>query len=263
MIKKVNIVFIIVIILLGLGGSARADTISFTAQDIVTWMAAQGAPLSNATDVWGITRVRVIPEVSVPAGYKGLGYTIDLGHSFTTQTDWRVQFDYTGNPPYGKGNGSGAYGTYAAFNDVHTYSWKGSFQTNGTLYMISDLSQADFASRFPTHLNGIQTGLDLAKVADDAVFSFNFTLKPGVTWVNQGFYFVVDGYWYNNWYAGASYANPIGFTGGFAHDSIQTAGDLTGDMGKGYQDTATPLPGSLVLLGTGLLGLAGWRLRRR
>lgn len=267
MFQKINIVFIIITLLLGLAGPAKADTISFTAGDIVHWMALQGAPLHKSSvehgdEVWGINRVRVIPEVSVPAGYTSPGYTINLNSSFTTQTDWRVQFDYTGNPPYGLGNGSGAYGTYAAFNDIHTYSWNGSFFTGGNLYMISDLSQADFASKFPEHLSGTQPDLHLKKVADDAVFSFDFTLDPGVTRLNQGFYFVVDGYWYNTWYHTDTYDNPIAFTGGFAHNMVTTAGNLPGNMDYGYNGNV-PIPGSVVLLGSGLLGLAWVRLRRR
>jgi len=259
MARKLNIMFLLVTILLVLVGSARAETISFTAQDIINWMADQGAPLHTATDVWGITRVRAIPDVSVAGGY-----TINLNDSSITPDnfDWRVQFDITGNPPYGNGVGTGSYGTYAAFNDTHLYSWQGSLFTNGTVSVISDLSPAEFAARFPTSLTGSNPGLTLAQVPDDAVFSFSFTLDPGVTWNNQGFWFVVDGYWYNDWYpSGNTYDNPIGFTGGYAHDSVSTAGNLTGNMGGGYYATV-PLPSSLVLLLTGLLGLAGWRMRK-
>jgi hypothetical protein len=234
----------------------QAETITFTAGDIVNWMAQQGDPLHNATDVWGITRVRVIPAVSVPGGY-----TINLEEcSISSNTvSWRVQTDAVGNPPYG--NGVTDTGLHASFNDTHLYSWQGSLYYSGTVYVISDLSPADFAARFPQYYSGTHPDLPLAEMPANTVFTLNFTLNPGVTWLNQGFYFLVDGVWYNNWYAGASYTNPIGFNGGYGMDSIPYAGDLKGDMGYGYYGTSTPLPSSLILLTSGLLSL--WWLRKK
>jgi hypothetical protein len=232
--------------------TVRAETITFTAGDIVRWMAQQGDPLHNATDVWGISRVRVIPEVSYGGSIFNGGYTFNLDKSGISNAtvSWLVQSDAAGNPPYGDGVNN--TGWHASFGDLHLY---GSWYSAGTVYLISDLSASDFAARFPTNFTGTHPDLPLAKMPDETRFTLNFTLQPGAFWLNRGFYFQVDGNWYNNWYADASYANPIGFTGGFGHNGIQYAGNLEGNMGDGYQATVVPLPGSLMLMLSGFLGL--------
>ena len=259
--KKFIAVIVTCGLLLSVVSAADAATISFTAGDLVRWMVQQGAPLHifngvHGDELWGISRVRVIPEVSVPGGY-----TINLSQGGISPDNfsWRVQTDAIGNPPYG--DGVFDTGLHASFNDTHIYSWQGSWFTLGTLHLISDLSQSEFQSRFPAVLTPTSP-LPLAKVPDDARFTMDFTLNPGVSWLNQGFYFVVDGYWYNTWYDTDSYDNPIAFTGGFAHNSVQTAGNLQGNMSYGYYGNV-PLPGSLLLLGSGLLGLGAWRRLRK
>ena len=254
--KRFSLVFFMLVVCLCLAEvEVRAETITFTAGDIVRWMAQQGDPLHNATDVWGIDRVRVIPQVSIPGGY-----TINLDKSgiYLNDFSWRVQTDAIGNPPYG--DGINDTGLHASFNDTHIYSWQGSWYASGTMYLISDLGASDFATRFPTYYTATHPDLTLAKVPDEARFTLDFTLQPGATWVNRGFYFLVDGNWYNNWYDGASYGNPTGFTGGFGHNSIQYAGNLEENMGYGYQGTSAPLPDSLLLT---LSGLGLWLLSRK
>lgn len=258
MIKKLRILLMISSLVMALAGAARADTITFTAGDIVRWMANQGDPLHNATEVWGISRVRLIPDVSVPGGYN---LNVNQSSISPDNVSWRVQTDAVGNPPYGDGEND--TGLHASFNDTHIYSWQGSWYSSGTVNLISDLNAQDFGARFPQSFTGTHPDLPLAKMPDDTRFTLDFTLKPGVTWLNQGFYFLVDGNWYNNSYHGATYDNPTGFDGGFGHNSI-IAGNLKGDMGYGYYGTSSaPIPGSLVLLGSGLLGLAGWRRFRK
>jgi hypothetical protein len=60
-------------------------------------------------------------------------------------------------------------------------------------------------------------------------------------------------------HSATSYANPIGFTGVYGQGSIPYAGDQKGDMGYGHHATSTPLPGSLILLTSGLLSLCWLR----
>jgi hypothetical protein len=267
MFQKINIAFIIITMLLGLAGPGKAETISFTAGDIVNWLALAGVPLHKSSlehgeEVWGLSRVRVIPEVSTlgTPGSPG-GYTINIAQSGVSPgyVSWRAQTDAIGNPPYGDGVTN--TGWHASFNDTHIYEWQGSWFYTGDMYLISDLNASDFAARFPSSYPGYSQ-MPIFKMPDNTRFTLNFTLNPGVTWLNQGFYFLVDGNWYNTWYEGASYTNPTAFTGGFGHNSIQIAGNLPGNMGYGYHGTV-PLPGSLILLGSGLLGLAWVRLRRR
>jgi hypothetical protein len=99
-----------------------AAVIQFTAGDIVNNMAAQGAPLSDATNQWGLWAIRVMPT-----GISGGGYTITGGA--TSQTGWGVSAP----------NGAFGAAPYTPTNSAWFYDESGS-EVAGTpanpLYMI-------------------------------------------------------------------------------------------------------------------------------
>ncbi len=176
--------------------SVFASTVSFSALDIATTMAASGAPLSNGTYQWGLWAVRAMPIV----GGTGL-YTIDAGSGSGTQTGW------------GASTPNGAFGAAPYTPANHAWFWDASGSEAGStaanpLYMIMDKPANTFVSYTfdgsgafvgsapPIYLPGYDGGFGgtniVTAVGSSSMFSFDFTLGSGATWDGM-WQFVVDG----------------------------------------------------------------------
>lgn len=247
-------------------GTILATTISFTAAQVKSEMAADGAPLNDATNQWGLWAVRAMPIV----GGSGL-YTIDSGS--TTQTGWGV------NAP----NGAFGAAPYTATNSVWFWDASGA-EVPGNLanplYMIMDQPANTFTSytfnaagaavesvppnpiRAPGFYGGAGGTNVVTAVDDTSTFSFDFTLGVGATW-GGSWQFVVDGSKYTLGTVGTPGVWNANFFGGYDFGAPGgPGGGLANNMGPGY---AVPEPGSFLLFGSTLAALAGglWRSRRR
>jgi hypothetical protein len=209
----------------------KAASFSFTASDVKTVMSAAGAPLSNATNQWGLWAVRAMPVV----GGTGL-YTIDSGA--TTQTGWGVSAP----------NGVFGAAPYTASN--HVWFWDASGSEAGSmaanpLYMIMDQPAGVFTSSTFNAAGAwvgdcpgtcLASGYDggfggtnyITAMDNSSQFTVNFTLGAGGTW-DGVWQFVVDG----SEYTLGSEATPgvwvANFFGGYG-----AGGGLSDNMVEGY-----------------------------
>ena len=248
---------VVVALIMVIGSPAQATTINFTANDIKAVMATTGAPLSDATNQWGLWAVRARPIVT------GGGFAI-TGAS-TSQTGWG-----TSAP---SGYSWNTYGTNTAwFWDA---SGSEAWIASNPLYMIMDVPADNFQSYtfdgagnwvggyspggggtfYTSGYNGGVGGTNLVTaVSDSSTFSFDFTLDSGASW-DGSWEFLVDG----SEYTLGTYSNPGVWVADFFGD-YGTGGDLSGNMGTGYP---VPEPATMFLLGSGLIGLAGVRRKFR
>jgi len=239
--------------------SSRAAVVTFTAGDIKSAMASQGAPLSDASNQWGLWAVRARPIIS--------GGSFTITGASTTQTGWG-----TSAPSTYSWN---TYGTNTAwfFDDSGSEAWLAS----NPLYMIMDVPQDNFESYSfdgagnwvgayspggggTFYASGYNSGVGgtnlVTAVGGSSIFSFDFTIDSG-TWNGQ-WEFLVDGSKYDL----GTYASPAVWQEDFFGD-YSTGGGLAGNMGSGY---AIPEPASLIiwgLLASGCAGVAVVRRRRR
>jgi len=194
--------------------NATAETITFSAADVISVMAANSAPLHNSTNQWGLWAVRVMPIVT------GGTYTITGGS--TTQPGWGVSAP----------NGAFGASPYSAANSAWFWDASGAEVAGNPanpLYMIMDQPAGTFTSYF----GNIVTAVD-----PTSTFTFTFTLGEGATW-SGGYQFVVDGSkyalgtldspggWVSNFFGG------YGGWNGFAWIDIPNGG-LSGNSGAGY-----------------------------
>jgi hypothetical protein len=160
----------------------------------------------------------------------------------------------------------------------YSLGWSFSVSSNTTIGALGafDLNQDGFAQDQQVGLWDAAQNL-LASVyvsnADPLTGSWRFhsigpvTLTPGNTYYvasqgGEGYIYAVAGvtapgvtYLNDNWhFNGNSANNPLAFPDSFDNYLLSSAGYFGGNF-----MTTAPLPGSLLLLGSGLLGLAGWR----
>ncbi len=224
--KKSLVLLLASVWALALAGPAAADTITLSAGTISQIILSTGDVFSDATYNYGIDRVYIMPVVS--------GGT--------------VTFD--------SGSASGAsLGSYLALGSSSGY-YKFDGSGGDPLNLIMD--SLNPVTNFPIALTS--GGQTIGKVDPSAYFTVNFTVAGG-TYLNQ-FYFLVDGYQFLGTDAGASYASNFwSFT--------ENAGSPGSPGGQGFAHNDNlgylapiPLPSSLLLLGSGLLGLLGFGRRK-
>ena len=194
----------VMLVLLLAPAVASAGSITFTAADVKTWMAAQGAPLNDADDQWGLWAVRVMLNVS------GGGYTVTGGS--TTQEGWGVFAP----------NGAFGAAPYTAANSAWFWDASGApgYAAN-PLYMIMDRPADSFESYFGNTVTGVN---------DASVFNVYFSLDPGA--VVTGWQFVVDGSRYTLGTAEAPGGWETDFFGGYG-----SGGDLPKQCGRRVRRT--------------------------
>jgi len=223
------------VVIAGLVGHLEAASFSFTASDVKTVMSAAGAPLSDATNQWGLWAVRAMPVV----GGSGL-YTIDSGT--TTQTGWGVSAP------------NGAFGAAPYTPSNHVWFWDASGSEAGStaanpLYMIMNQPDGAFesytfdgAGNFVGSCPGtcLPSGYDagfggtnyVTAVDNSSLFTVNFTLGLGATWAGV-WQFVVDGskytlgtettpgVWVANFFGGYDFGAPGGAGGGLSDNMVE------------------------------------------
>jgi IPTL-CTERM motif len=257
--------------LFGLIGLSPAwgATVTFDGAGIKATMAAAGAPLSDATNQWGVWAIRAMPVV----GGTGV-YTIDSGS--TTQVGWGVAAPNGafGNPPYTPTNsvwfydisgaevaGTPANPLYMLMDVPADNFWSSSFDHTGT--WVGDWSPGGGGTFYASGYDSGAGGTNIVTAVQDAAhFSFAFTLGSGATWDGQ-WQFVVDG----SKYTFGSYAAPGAWVENF-FGGYSTGGDLAGNVSGGFAGPApaSPIPtlSEMGLLAFGiLLGLLGWMGVRR
>lgn len=235
--RKYRLILLALVLTLSMAGSAGATTynVSINAADIVAGIHASGdylhgvysgSSLPTGESRWGLTGLYILPDID------GGAYTLSsLG---TSAANWGASLP--GSP-----FGSYAAGKYAYFN--YNFNWQ-----NTEYGMITDKPLSDFPLTYSQN-----NQISLVQLADSATFSFAVTTNSA--WSGD-YYFLVDGIKYKLSEAGNTYGNPYGFTAG----SIDYGGlsqNYTNGQHLGY--ASVPIPGSLLLLGSGLIGLVGLR----
>jgi hypothetical protein len=226
-------------LVLAAAGTAGAKTVTFTAGDIESFMAAQGAPLSDASHQWGLWAVRAMPIV----GGDGI-YTITSGS--TTQAGWGVSapngafgaapFSATNSAWFADASGSEAGATpsnplYMIMDVPASNFWSYSYNAAGT--WLGHYSPGGGGTFYASGYDAGAGGTNLVTaVNSSSTFSFDFTLDPGATW-DGSWQFVVDG----SQYARGTSAKPgeweQDFFGGYDIGG-GLGGGLPGNAGAGF-----------------------------
>jgi hypothetical protein len=212
--KKSVIFFAAAGLILVVSGVINAEIVTFTAQDIVSAIGG----LSNASYQWCLWGIHARPLVT--------GGSFTLTGSSTSQAGFGII-----NPP--NPNSWPIYGQ----NYIYFYDLPGAelgYSANPK-YMIMDRP----ANTFPSY-----PGDPVTKVADDASFSFSFTVDSGV-WNGQ-WQFLVDGDKYTLGTVEHQGEFVEEFMGGYG------SGGLSENVSQGYTVTV-PEPTVIFLLGQGLL----------
>ena len=241
-------------LLLAACGTAGGTSVTFTAAQIKSVMASQGAPLSDASYQWGLWAVRARPVIS--------GGSFTITGASTTQAGWGTDApSWYGWSTYGTncawfwddggaevaGNASNPLYMIRDVSDANMYS--GAFNKNGAfvatsapgtdgLWGTGDDLGTFYASGYDEGAGGTNK---ITAVSDASTFTFDFTVDSG-TWNGQ-WEFLVDGT--KDTLGTAS--DPGSWVENFWGD-YGAGGGLAGNTGDGY---LVPEPATLALMGLG------------
>jgi len=263
--RKIGVV-LAVVGLLAVAGVANANTVTFTPSQIKAVMNSAGAPLSDASNQWGLWAVRARPIVS--------GGSFTITGAATSQAGWGTtapsSYSWAG---YGTNcawfwDASGAEAAGTAANPLYMIMdvapstfWSAGFDGSGAwvgnwahgpdgIQGTSDDLGTFYASGYDGGAGGTNV---ITAVGDANAFSFDFTLDAGATWTGA-WEFLVDGSKYTLGTAASPGVWQEDFFGGYG-----TGGGLPGNMESGYM-----VPEPLTMLGMFLgLGSVGAYIRKR
>ncbi|MCE5335535.1 MAG: hypothetical protein LLG06_13205 [Desulfobacteraceae bacterium] len=235
--RKAALLLVVALSALMPATGARADYVATVSVDsILDAIHASGDQLYDDTTRKAVGQIYIMPVGIDSSSYSITGASTSMSSSWTSSVP---DYNYVYSSEY-------TAGKYALFS----LKWDA---TTATLIMDKPVTD------FPTVLSGTRNDISLASASSSETFSF--TIQTSAAWSGQ-YQILIGGYQYLLSEAGTG-ANtltltpaPIGF------DSAALYG-LTNNVGSGYTgNSAVPIPGSLVLLGSGLLALAGWRKRK-